>query len=292
MTFIRTIRTAALALALLAPLTTLASGGVALPEQQWGFHGIFGKFDNAALKRGAQVAVEVCMSCHSIKYIKFDALRQFGFTEQEIKTLAEKQGKTKKDKMLSSMDAEAAKGAFGVVPPDLSLMTKARKGYENYVYGLLTGYASDEEKAAVEKAMQDGAVSEAEAKELASLLHMDPHNPKKINDAAVRIKNGDNFNKYFPGHFLSMPQPVSAGQVEYADGTKNSLEQLSRDVVTFMAWAAEPTLMERKSTGINVMVYLLILTIMLYAVKRRVWEKLHGDHGHDHDHGSSGHHHH
>lgn len=293
MKFNRTVRIAALALGLLLPAAAVASGGAPLPKQTWGHHGVFGKFDTAALKRGAKVAVEVCMSCHSIKYIKFDSLRQFGLTEQEIKALAESQGKTKKDRMISGMDAEAAKGAFGVVPPDLSLMTKARKGYEDYLYGILTGYATDEEKAAVEKAMEDNEVSEEEAKHLASLLHMDPHNGKKIKEAALRIKNGENFNKYFPGHFLAMPMPVSAGQVEYADGTQNSLEQISKDVTTFLAWAAEPTLEERKSAGVNVIIYLVILTVMLYAVKRRVWAKLHDDdHDHSHAHGPGASHHH
>ncbi|WP_227657444.1 cytochrome c1, partial [Candidatus Magnetaquicoccus inordinatus] len=113
------------------PGTAQASSGAAMPPKQpWSFLGVFGQFDQAALKRGAQVAVQSCLTCHSIKYIKFDQLRQLGFSELEVKSLAEGVGRTKKDALTSSMDPVAAKESFGVVPPDLSLMTKARKGYE------------------------------------------------------------------------------------------------------------------------------------------------------------------
>lgn len=274
-----TIKVAAVCLALLpgwSPGTGQASSGAApLPEQSWSFDGIFGRFDQGALKRGSKVVLEACLGCHSVKLIKFDQLRVIGFSEVEVKALAEAAGKTKKDKILSGMEPDAAKEAFGVVPPDLSLMTKARKGYENYLYGMLTGYLSDEESALVDKAMADGKLSPEEVGQIAAALHLDPHRPEKVTEVATRIRKGDSFNKYFPGNFLAMPKPLNAGQVSYADGTKNSLEQLSRDAVTFLAWASEPTQTERKSVGLVVMIYLLIFTVMLYAVKRRVWAKVH-----------------
>ncbi|MBF0161552.1 MAG: hypothetical protein HQL88_04615 [Magnetococcales bacterium] len=263
-------------LATLLPATgAMASGGVAIPKQNWSFAGMFGTFDNAALKRGAQVAVQSCMTCHSIKYIKFDQLRQFGVSEQEVKTWAESQGRTKKDAMLSGMEAAAAKEAFGVVPPDLSLITKARKGYEDYVFGILTGYASAADVALAQRVMADGKVSGEEAKEVASQLQLDLRHPDKMGEVLKRIVAGENFNRYFPGHFFAMPAPLSDGAVVYSDGTENSRNQLARDVVTFLAWAAEPTQMERKSLGIKVLLYLFVLTIMLYAVKRRIWAKVH-----------------
>ncbi|MBF0141944.1 MAG: hypothetical protein HQL59_00600 [Magnetococcales bacterium] len=269
-----TIKVAAL-LVLLLPQWGQASGGAALPVQEWGFKGIFGKFDEAALKRGAKVAVGVCMNCHSLKYIKFDQMRAFGLPEAEIEAMAKDSGRSRKDRMLSVMDAVSAKETYGIEPPDLSLMTKARKGYEDYAYGILTGYLTDQESADIKKAMEDGKLSETERMEVAHVLHMDPRHEDKLKEAITKLEGGGNFNKYFPGHFLAMPQPMQDGAVEYGDGTKASLEQLSRDVVTFLAWAAEPTAEQRKGMGIGVMIYLLVFTAMLYAVKRRIWAKVH-----------------
>lgn len=265
---------AALVLALL-PAAALASGGAALPKQQWGHHGVFGKFDEASLKRGAQVAVEVCLSCHAIKYIKFDALRSIGFTETQVKEMAESKGKTKKDYMTSDTDPQTAKEAYGVVPPDLSLIVKARKGYEDYTHAILNGYLTPEDTAVVEQAMEDDAISPEEVKKLVETLHLTTHDPKKIKEIAARVRNGDSFNKYFPGHFLAMPMPLMDEQVTFADGTPATMANMSKDLVSFLAWASEPIQMERKSVGIKVLIYLLILTVMLYAVKRRLFANIH-----------------
>ncbi|MBF0620598.1 MAG: hypothetical protein HQL54_01595 [Magnetococcales bacterium] len=272
----KSIRFAALIGALLLPQVGAASsGGAPLPKLDWDHKGVFGEFDNASLKRGAQIAVEVCMGCHSFKYIKFDALRQFGYTEAEVKEMAESQGKNKTDKMLSAMSKEDAIDSFNIVPPDLSLMTKARKGYENYVNAILTGYLTEEETALVEEAYEDEDLSEEEVKAIAKALHLDPHNAAYVKEVVLRIGMGSNFNKYFPGHFFAMPQPLMDEAVEYADGTQATLAQLSKDVVNFMSWTAEPTLMERKSLGIYVIIYLIIFTALLYALKRRIWAKIH-----------------
>ncbi|MBF0460197.1 MAG: hypothetical protein HQL87_02260 [Magnetococcales bacterium] len=262
-------------LAVLLPRGGVASEAMHLPKQNWPFVGVFGQFDNAALKRGVQVTVQVCMACHSLKYIKFDRLRQFGFTEQEVKAFAESQGRTKKDAMLSGMDPVLAKDSFGVVPPDLSLITKARKGYEDYVFGILTGYASESDVALARQVMADGHAADGEVREVAATLHLDPNHPEKIAETLKRIADGGNFNKYFPGHFLAMPQPLMDGAVVYADGTENSKVQMARDVVTFLAWAAEPTQTERKALGFNVLLYLVVFTLMLYALKRRIWARVH-----------------
>lgn len=266
-------RTAAVVMALLPGLAA-ASGGAPLPKQEWGFKGIFGKFDNAALKRGAQVTIEVCMGCHSVKYIQFDHLRKIGFTETEVKALAESAGRNKKDKMLSAMDPQTAKESFGTQPPDLSLITKARKGYEDYTYGILTGYLGEKGSELVGQVMEDQQLLEPEIKRVAEALHLHG-DAKQVKGIIERISNGENFNAYFPGHFLAMPPPLSAGQVEFADGTEATLPQMAHDVTSFLAWAAEPTLMERKSVGIRVEIYLIILTIMLYTLKRRIWAKVH-----------------
>ncbi|MBF0423859.1 MAG: hypothetical protein HQL73_12800 [Magnetococcales bacterium] len=237
---------------------------------------MFGSFDKTAAKRGAQVAVEVCMGCHSISLIKFDQLRKLGFSEVEVKKLAEVQGRTKLDRMIGAMDETAAKDSFGVVPPDLSLITKARKGYEDYVYALLNGYLTDAEMELAKKvAAKGGEISEADALELQSALLISAHEKEQMKAKLERLAAGGTFNKYFPGNFLAMPQPLSDGAIKYADGSDSSLKRLSHDLVTFLAWAAEPTMEERKSLGFWVIGYLLVLTALLYAVKRRIWEKVH-----------------
>ncbi|MBF0186461.1 MAG: hypothetical protein HQL50_00890 [Magnetococcales bacterium] len=276
MTFNSLVKATALVLALATPQALLAGGAAApLPTQDWEHKGMFGEFDNNQMKRGAQVTVEVCMGCHSVKYIKFDFLRQFGFTEQEVKDMAESQGQTKKSRMISSMSEEDAKDSFGVIPPDLSLMTKARKGYEDYTYAMLTGYLNEDESELINNAMEDDALSDSEIQSIAAKLHLNPDDPEKVKEVVTRIQNGENFNKYYPGNFFAMPQPLMADQVEYADGTKTDLHQLAKDTTAFLAWAAEPTLMERKSTGKGVLLYLILLTALLYAIKRRMWSKLH-----------------
>ncbi|MBF0147046.1 MAG: hypothetical protein HQL84_13345 [Magnetococcales bacterium] len=262
--------------AVMVPMALHASSGAPQPpSQSWSHHGIFGSYDKAAAKRGAQVAVEICMGCHSISLVKFDQLRKLGFSEEEVKKLAELQGRTKIDRMTGAMDETSAKDSFGVVPPDLSLITKARKGYEDYTYAILNGYLSDAESELVKKVMADGEIAEQEALELQSALLIDTHDKAMVKAKLERLAGGANFNKYFPGNFLAMPQPMSGGQINYADGTENSLKQLSHDVVTFLAWAAEPTMEDRKSLGFWVLGYLFILTVLLYAVKRRIWAKVH-----------------
>ncbi|HAT48831.1 MAG: hypothetical protein HQL07_13100 [Nitrospirae bacterium] len=260
----------------IVPTALHASSGVPVPPaQKWSQEGIFGTLDKAAAKRGAQVAVEVCMACHSIGLVKFDQLRQLGFTEAEVKSLAEVQGRTKADRMNGALDAVSAKDSFGVVPPDLSLITKARKGYEDYTYAILNGYLNESEMELVNKVMADGNISDQEALELQSALLMDTHDKGHVKAILERLIGGASFNKYFPGNFLAMPQPLNNGQVSYTDGTENSLKQLSHDVVTFLSWAAEPTVAERKSLGFWVLGYLFILTVLLYAVKRRIWASAH-----------------
>jgi cytochrome c1 len=271
----RIVQATALSFALtLLPQVGAASGGAALPHQHWDHQGIFGKFDPATLKRGAKVAIDVCMGCHSIKYIKYDHLRSLGYSEAEVKDFAAANDKTKKDPMISGLSPTDANDSYGIEPPDLSLMTKARKGYEDYTYAILVGYLSEEEAGKVEAAIADEKLSPEEITDLAGALHMDPHQPKKIEEAVKRIQNGSIFNKYFPGHFFAMPQPIADGAVEFEDGAKNDLHHLAKDVTAFLAWAAEPTQEQRKSTGMLVMLYLVVLTALLYAVKRRVWAKI------------------
>ncbi|MDA0239158.1 MAG: cytochrome c1, partial [Proteobacteria bacterium] len=133
--------------------------------------------------------------------------------------------------------AAAANG--GAIPPDLSVMVKAREGHADYMFALLAkGY-------------------------------------RETAPEGVLAIDGKSYNIYFPGVAIGMPQPLNPDQVEYTDGTKATVEQMSRDITEFLAWAAEPEAEDRKRLGFKVLLFLIVFTAMLYAVKRKVWAKLH-----------------
>ncbi len=232
----------------------LAAEGEELPERDWSFSGIFGKFDRGAMQRGLQVYREVCSGCHGLRLIAFRNLEALGYGEDEIKAIAaeywiedgpdeegemfERPGRPS-DRFPSPFpnDKAAAASNNGAVPPDLSLIVKARTGGADYVHGLLTGYAEP------------------------------PGDPELL--------EGQNYNLYFPNNVTAMAPPLFEDAVEYGDGTPATEEQMAADVTTFLAWAAEPEMEERKSMGIGVMLFLLVFTGVLYAAKRKVWADLH-----------------
>lgn len=265
--------TAALAGALLAPVAAstptlaAASGAPALPTQSWSFQGWNGSFDRASAQRGLQVYREVCSGCHSLRLVAFRHLAPLGYSDDELKAMAaemtvedgpdsegemfERDGKPS-DYFPSPFPNEeaAAAGNGGAVPPDLSLMTKARKKGHDYLNAMMVGY-----------------------EEL-------PENFKEMEEYAYLPEDfapSDTlyFNPYFPGYQIAMPPPLIEDGVEYADGTPATVEQQARDVVTFLAWAAEPELEQRKSMGLAVMIFLVIFCGILFAAKRRVWADLH-----------------
>ncbi len=232
-----------------------AATGAKPPAQEWGWSGLFGTFDRAALRRGLQVYTEVCGGCHGVKLVAYRNLMDIGFSEDEVKAYAaefevedgpDDEGEMfmrpakPADRFVEPFANENAARASnnGALPPDLSLMTKARISGPDYVYALLTGY-------------------EDEAPEGFELLE------------------GMSYNHYFPGNQIAMAPPIDDDAVEYADGTEATKEQIARDIVTFMSWTAEPELEERKRLGIKVMIFLLVLTGLLYALKRKVWADLH-----------------
>ena len=231
-----------------------AAGDAEAPKKiEWSHGGIFGTFDRAAVQRGLQVYQEVCSGCHGLKYIAFRNLLEIGLNEDQAKAIAreytvmdgpdnegemfERPGKLS-DYMPSPFANEKAARASnnGAYPPDLSLIVKARTGGENYLYSLLTGYTDA--------------------------------------PSGVTVAEEMSYNPYFPGHQIAMAPPIDDEAVDYIDGTKNSKDQISKDVVTFLAWASEPTLEARKQMGVKVILYLIILTIVLYMVKRRIWSEV------------------
>ena len=250
---------ARLAAALVAAL--LFAGGTARaqeaapepPPQQWSFDGVFGTYDQAALQRGFQVYKEVCSACHPVKHLYFRDLTQIGYSEDQVKGIAaqvkvsdgpndqgemyERPGRPSDPIPGPFPNDEAARAANnGALPPDLSLITKARDGGPDYVYAILNGF--------------------------------------KDAPAGFKVGEGMYYNEYFAGHQIKMPPPLSPDQVKYADGSAATVPQMAHDVVTFLSWAAEPTLDERHRMGFKVMLFLIVATIVFYAAKRKIWARI------------------
>ena len=234
-----------------------------MPTQSWSFDGPFGTFDRAAAQRGFQVYEEVCSHCHSMNLLHYRDLEGLGYTEEEIKAIAathqvtdgpndqgamyQRPGRPSDSFVAPFPNAQAARAALnGALPPDLSVIVLARAdssltkdlgGGADYVDALLQGF-----------------------KEPPSGFHM---------------AEGMNYDEYFPGHQIAMPQPLAGDDVKYADGTKATLPQEAHDVATFLAWASDPSMEERKRTGAKVLIFLLAMTGILYAAKRQIWADVH-----------------
>ncbi len=246
---------AGLAVATMAAVgSALAAGEAAHPEpQDWHFEGVFGSYDRAQLQRGYLVYKEVCAGCHRLKYIQFRHLRDIGFSEAQVKALAEeidvedgpdaegemfeRPGRPSDDLPAPFPNDNAARASNnGALPPNLSLITKARANGPNYLFALLTGYEDE--------------------------------------PPDFELAEGMSYNPYFAGGQIAMESPLSEDIVEYADGTEATVEQTARDVVAFLAWAAEPKLEDRHRLGFKVLVFLIILTILFYLAKQRVWRNV------------------
>ena len=231
-----------------------AAGAPKPPAQAWSFDGVFGSFDRASLRRGLIVYRNVCAACHSLSLVAYRHLAGVDLSEDEIKAVAESvevtdgpndQGEMFQrpgrpaDKFKAPFpNANAARAANnGAYPPDLSLMVKARKGGADYLHAVLTGYQEP--------------------------------------PAGFQLMDGMAYNAYFPGQQIAMSPPLSEGSVDYPDGTKATVDQMARDIATFLAWTAEPEMEARKRLGLKVLLFLLVLTGMLFALKRMIWSDLH-----------------
>ena len=224
------------------------------------FNGPLGKFDQAQLQRGFQVFKEVCSACHSLKFVAFRDLAGIGYNEPEIKAIAKQWAiktpdvdpKTGEMSTREPVPADyfpkpfannvaAAAANNNAIPPDLSLMTKARHDGSAYVYSLITGYQ----------------------KQPAELL-------KHFPDA--KTPEGLHYNPYFANLNLAMAPPLTAdGQVTYGDGTKASVDQMAKDVAAFLTWTAEPKLENRRRAGLATIVFLLIATALAYMSYQNIW---------------------
>ena len=229
---------------------------VELLKTDWSFKGLLGKFDRGSLQRGYQVYTEVCSSCHSMKYVSYRNLAEEGgpeFTEEQAKAIAANfevlDGPNSDGEMFTrpaklsdkfvmpyenEKAAQAANG--GAYPPDMSVLAKARSGGVDYIYSVLLGYE-------------------------------DP-------PAGVVLDEGVYYNKYMYGNNIKMSQPLSDGLVEYSDGTVASEEQMAKDVTTFLMRAAEPHLESRHKMGFKAILYLIILTILVYFSMKKIWSRI------------------
>jgi ubiquinol-cytochrome c reductase cytochrome b/c1 subunit len=273
------------AAAALFAVTAAVPAGAAETEkpdrQSWSFAGPLGKFDRAQLQRGFKVYREVCSACHSLRRIAFRNLGEPGgpgFSEGQVKGLAaqyEVPGEPNDQGEVNPRPARpadhfphvypndnAARAANnGAVPPDVSVIAKARGyevGFPGFIFDAFTQY------------------QEAGPDYIHALLaegYLDESKGEKPPEG-VAIPEGLHYNKFFPGNAIAMPKPLSDGQVDYTDGTPATVDQYSRDVSAFLMWAAEPKLEERKETGLKVMIFLLILTVLLYITKRKVWSTI------------------
>lgn len=323
--------------------TAIASEAPHIQKEEWTFSGLTGRYDKEQLQRGFQVYQAVCASCHGLSRLYFRNLAQPGgpeFSEEAVKALAASwpnqisetndagesvvatkgaDGKTTGFKLVKRAPAlpdpilgpfandKAARANFGgALPPDLSLMSKARSveyhgswyghpfsmlkdiqsGYQeggaDYVHALLTHY-KDQPPAYVRDATgnlvpasdADAADKSKNAERCASITEGEDGKP----DTCNKLADGMSYNTAFPGNQIAMPPPLADGVVPYTapEGAKvapQTADQYSRDVSAFLAWAADPSLNSRKSLGWQVMLYLLVTTVLLYIGKRRIWSKI------------------
>lgn len=246
----------------------------------WGFEGPFGKFDQAQLQRGYKVYREVCSACHSMNLVYFRTLGEKGgpFYDPKypnpndnpyVKALAAdiqvpdldsetgdaiQRPAVPADKFPSPFPNEPAARASngGALPPDLSVITKARSGGPRYIYSLLTGYVNPPAGLNVPAGMH--------------------YNPYMAGDVTASW-TGD--HKHVPpGGFLAMPPQLAPDKVTFDDGTKSTIDQQAKDVTAFLTWAAEPKMMERKQFGFGAMIYLFLFSILLWFSYRRIWRNV------------------
>jgi len=227
-----------------------------LLKTDWSFKGLFGKFDRASLQRGYQVYTEVCASCHSMKYLSYRNLAEKGgpeFSIEQAKAIAAsfetidgpnddgemfvRPAKLSDKFVMPYENVKASQAANGgAYPPDMSVLAKARSGGVDYIYSILLGYE-------------------------------DP-------PSGVTLEDGVYYNKYMYGNNIKMAKPLSEDAVEYVDGTKATEEQMAKDVTTFLMWSAEPHLEARHKMGFKVILYLIILTILVYFSMKKIWSRI------------------
>ena len=248
------------ALAMTAGAANAAGGAGYVKDFDFSFEGPFGTFDQNQLQRGLQVYTEVCSACHGLQQVPLRTLSDEGgphLPEDQMRAYASDNFEVfdpELDDFRAASPTDHFPGSNLENAPDLSLMAKARAGFHGpyglglnqlfkgmggpeYIASLLTGYTGEEKE------------------EAGTILYE---------------------NKAFPGGWISMAQPMWDEQVEYADGTVASLEQMSKDVSAFLMWTAEPKMMARKQAGFVGVLFLTILFVLLYLTNKRIWAPVKG----------------
>ena len=219
-------------------------------EYDFTFNGILGTIDKNSAQRGLQIYTQICASCHGLKHLAYRNLEEIGYNKNQINNIAKQfmiNDIPNEDGDINQREAiysdnfvepypnqQAAKAANnGAYPPDLTLMVKARKDGANYLRSLLLGY----------------------------------------DEAPDGFDVGEGYyNKYMPGKVIAMPQPLYGDDVEYQDGTVATLDQEVIDIVTFLTWASMPEIEKRKSTGIKVVIFLIVMTFFFFLSYRKIWK--------------------
>lgn len=257
-------------------MPAFAAGEVEQPPRvKWSFSGPFGMFDQGQLQRGFKVYREVCQACHSLSLLSFRNLGEPGgpsFTEAQVRAIAAqytvKDGPNDEGEMFDRPagpadrfpkpfpnDNAARTANGGALPPDMSVIAKARtyeRGFPWFLIDIVTQF------------------QEQGPDYIVALL-------KGYTDApqGFQLPAGSHYNKYFPGHAIGMPSPLSDGQVTYDDGAPQTLDQYAKDVSAFLMWAAEPHMTARKRVGFQVMIFLIVFAGLLYFTKKKVWADVH-----------------
>ncbi len=231
-----------------------AGSGANITKMKFSFDGVFGVIDKSSARRGLQVYNEICAGCHSLEHVSYRNLLDIGFTNDQVKEYAsqfevmakpDSEGEVNmrsaipSDKFVSPYqnDNQAKSMNNGAIPPDLSLIIKARAGGASYFYSLLMGYKDS---------LEDEELS-----------------------------NGY-YNVAYPGNIIAMPQPLYGDDVEYSDGTEATMEQEIIDLVSFLTWTAQPELNDRKSMGFRVFLFLVFMTTVLFLYYRYILKKIKG----------------
>ena len=242
------------------------------PRVKWSFSGPFGKFDRAQLQRGLKVYREVCAVCHGLKYVAFRNLADLGYSEAQVKAIAseykiqdgpndqgdmfEREGRPADYFPTPWPNENAARARYNGVPPDMSVLAKARgyeRGFPWFIFDMFTQF-------------QEHGVD---------YIHALMTGYKEKPPAGFTLPQGSFYNEYFPGHAIAMPPPLSDKRIDYTDGAPTTVDQLAKDVSAFMMWAAEPHLEARKRIGFQVMIFLIVLAGLLYFTKKKVWADAH-----------------
>ncbi len=242
------------------------------PRQSWSFSGPFGQFDRGQLQRGFKVYKEVCSVCHGMKFVAFRDLEGLGYSEGQVKAIAgeykiqdgpndqgemfERDGRPADYFPTPWPNENAARARYNGVPPDMSVLAKARsysRGFPWFIFDMFTQF------------QEQGP----------DYIHALMTGYKEKPPQGFTLPPGSFYNEYFPSHAIAMPPPLTDKRVDYTDGSPTTVDQYAKDVAAFLVWASEPSMEARKRIGFQVMIFLIVLSTLMYFTKKKVWADAH-----------------